>query len=132
MLPIPATRHQEAVRFMALHGAFELPKNEHPRDSETAAKQGLCEALSYVHGASFSLGEVFSLSDRLMAYRDTICDGGEPAIYDVRALAEHVGSYDLALVACKLCGAWIDGDQWRDDGVGHPIFLTFEDWTNDE
>lgn len=117
---------------MALHEAFELPKDDFPRDSETAAKYGLCEALSYVRGVAFSLGEIFSLSDRVLTYRDNICDGGEPAIYDVRALAERVGYYDLALIACKLCGAWIDGNQWRDDGVGHPILISFEDWTDDE
>lgn len=132
MLPIPTTRHQEAARFMALHEAFDLPKDDFPRDSATASKHALCDALSYVHGAADSLGRIFCLSDRLLAYRDAACENGEPAVYDVYALAEAEScSFEVALLACRLVGAWVDGFQWRDDGVGQPIKLSFEDWTSD-
>lgn len=129
MIPIRTTRYDEARRFIALHKAFDLPKDDFPRNSEDAAKHALCDALSYIHGASESLGRICELSDRLLAYRDSVCDGGEPAIYDVKALSRAEGcTFDVALLACRLCGAWIDGDDWRDDGVGHPVLLTFQDW----
>lgn len=128
MLPISATRAQQARRFLALHRAFGLNPDELPKNSKEAASAAYCDALSYSNCAEYTPGEVFGLSDRLMNYRDGIC-GGAPAIYDVEALATAEGiPNDVALLACRLCGAWIDGSSWRDDGAGDPIILTFEGW----
>ena len=133
MLPIPTTRAQEARRYLALHTVLGLPTEHLPRDSRMAALAALCDALSYSDGAEFTLGEIFGLSDRVLLYRDQICDSGEPAIFDVDRLAEREGvPYKIALLAVRLSGAWLDGARWRDDGVGVPTLLTFNTWNSDE
>lgn len=117
---------------MSLHAAFDLPKDDFPRDSVTAAKHALCDALSYIRGTDYTLGQICNLSDRVLACRDRVCESA-PAIYDVKTLSRAEGcSLEVALLACRLCGAWIDGNKWRDDGVGEPLTLTFDDWNPDD
>lgn len=133
MLPIEATKTQEAERFLALNKAFGLPSDTHPKNSDSAAKAALCEALTHACPTEFTLGELFALSDKLLSYRDDAA-GESPAVYPIHEIAKAAGvSYRCALLSAKLCGAWNDGDQWRDDGDSefkHPVKLNFEEWSD--
>lgn len=125
MLPIPTTRAQQARLYLRIHTSFDL-SDENPTNSEEAAKAAIAEAISHhTNGIDFSLAEVFATADAVLQHRDRVA-GQNPAIYDLDSLSVAVGSPDLACLAIKLCGAYIQHpNKWIDDGVSRPVLVDF-------
>ncbi|MEM6635539.1 MAG: hypothetical protein AAF667_06570 [Pseudomonadota bacterium] len=133
MYNINQSKPESARAFLLTLHALNAPTDRRPKTSEEAAKSALAEIVAQHANwvGEFNLGELFTFADKLMIHRDEQA-GASPAIYPIDGLADLCGSRTMALMAAKLCGARIDGDDWRDDGVGHPILLTFQDWTQDD
>lgn len=127
MLSIPATRAEVARRYLTIREAFGLT-DDHPSNSEQAAKAGLAEAIAtYSDGLNISLAEVFATAEAVLNHRDDVA-GLNPAIYDLKSLSIAVGSPELALLTAKLCGAYSHHRaKWVDDGdgVSRPILVEF-------
>lgn len=127
MLNINSTRAEIARRYLAFRTAFGLNTDANPVTSEQAAKAALAEAVAeHASGANgLSLAEVFTLAEAVLQKRDDVA-AGAPAEYDIDSLAVACGSRELAILAVKLCGAYVqNGRHWIDDGVGDPVVVTF-------
>ncbi|MCK8462406.1 hypothetical protein MUY35_00915 [Aliiroseovarius sp. S1339] len=125
MFPISTTRAQQARLYLHIRAGFGL-SDQNPTNSTEAASAALAEAVSYhSNGVEWSIAEIFALAEAVLAHRDDVA-GDAPAIYDLDSLSTSVGSRDLSLLACKLCGAYIHApNQWQDDGAGRPVAVTF-------
>lgn len=125
MLPIPTTRAEQARLYLRMRASFGL-SDQKPTNSVEAASSALAEAVSnYSNGVEWSLAEIFTLAEAVLAHRDAVA-GAAPSLYDTASLSEAVGSRDLALLAVKLCGAYLHAPGvWQDDGAGRPVTVTF-------
>lgn len=126
MLPLPSSRAEQARQYLAIRSAFGLPNDDNPTNSKDAASAAIAEAVStYSNCAERTLAEVFCLADAVMQHRDAVA-GSNPAIYDLPSLSAS-GISELTVLACKLCGAYLQNNRWQDDGVGHAVPVTFSE-----
>ena len=124
MLPLPSSRAEQARRYLAIRSALGLPNDGNPTNSKEAASAAIAEAVStYANGSERTLAEVFCLADAVMLHRYEVA-GSNPAIYHLPSLSAS-GISELTVLACKLCGGYLQNNRWQDDGVGEPVLVEF-------
>ena len=124
MLSLPSSRAEQARQYLSIRSALGLANDDNPTNSKEAASAAIAEAVStYANGSERTLAEVFCLADAVMQRRDEVA-GSNPANYDLPSLSAS-GIPELTVLACKLCGAYVQNRRWQDDGVGKPVLVEF-------
>lgn len=129
MYNLDLSKPEAARAFLLTLRALNAPTDRRPCSSVEAASAALAEAVASHNewAGDFSLGELFTLADKLINVRDEQARSA-PALYPINEIANVCGSRTMALTAAKLCGAFLHDGSWIDEGTSHPVLLNLKHW----